>query len=250
MKIQRGVGVLVVPSVDIMRGRCVQLVGGKPDTERVYGDPVELAQRWVAEGAKYLHVIDLDAAMGTGDNFQKVADVISNVRVGVEVGGGIRTLERANELLGIGADRVILGTAAVKNPNLVAKLVELAGGARVMVALDSRAGKVTIEGWRSQTEKTALQLAKEFERMGVGSLLYTSVNVEGSMRGVAAREIRELVSAVKIPVFASGGVGTLEDVRIAREAGAAGLVLGMALYERKFTLREAMEVARDAGRKG
>jgi phosphoribosylformimino-5-aminoimidazole carboxamide ribotide isomerase len=244
------VKLLVVPSVDILKGRCVQLVGGRPETERVYGDPVEQAQRWVAEGASYLHVIDLDAAMGTGDNFESVAEVLANVRVGVEVGGGIRTFERANELLGIGADRVILGTAAVKNPELVKELAEMAGGERVMVALDSRSGKVTIEGWRAQTEKTAVQLAREFERMGVGALLFTSVDVEGRMSGLAARETQELVRAVKIPVFASGGVGSLEDVRIARETGAAGLVIGMALYERKFTLREAMEVAGDESWKG
>jgi len=238
---------LVIPSVDIRRGRCVQLVGGKPESEQVYGDPVERAQRWVAEGASYLHVIDLDAAMDTGDNFESVAEVLANVGVGVEVGGGVRTLERANEILGVGAEKVILGTAAIRNPGLVEELVGMAGGERIMVALDSRSGRVTIEGWRAQTEKTALQLAKEFERMGVGSLLYTSVDVEGRMRGIAARETRELVSAVKIPVFASGGVGTLDDVRIARETGAAGLVVGMALYERKFTLREAMEVAGDEG---
>ncbi len=236
---------LVVPSVDIMKGRCVQLVGGRPETEKAYGDPVELAQRWVAEGANYLHVIDLDAAIGTGDNLQKVVEVISNVKIGVEVGGGIRTLERANKLLIAGAGKVILGTAAVKNPELVAKLVEQAGGARVMVALDSRSGKVTIEGWQAQTEKTAVQLAKEFERMGVGSLLYTVVDVEGSMKGVAESEIRKLTDAVRIPVFASGGVGTLDDVRAARKAGATGLVIGMALYTDKFTLKQAMEVAGD-----
>ncbi|MDI6643209.1 MAG: 1-(5-phosphoribosyl)-5-[(5-phosphoribosylamino)methylideneamino]imidazole-4-carboxamide isomerase [Candidatus Hodarchaeaceae archaeon] len=239
---------LVIPSVDIRRGRCVQLVGGRPETERVYGDPVELAQRWVAEGANYLHLVDLDAAMGTGDNFVKVAEVLANTRIGVEVGGGVRTLERANELLGIGADRVILGTAAVRNPGLVRELVELAGGARTMVALDSRSGKVAVEGWKEQTEKSVLELAREFERMGVGGLLFTSIDVEGSMRGIAAREIRELVNAVKIPVFASGGVGSLDDVRVAREAGAAGLVVGVALYEGRFTLKQAMEVAGDEDR--
>lgn len=235
---------LVIPSVDIMRGRCVQLVGGRPETERVYGDPVEIAQRWVAEGASYLHLIDLDAAMGEGDNFEKIAEVLANVRVNVQVGGGIRTLDRANELLGIGAYRIILGTAAIRNPEIVKELVELAGGDRIMVALDARSGKVTIEGWKRQTEKSVLELAREFDRMGVGALLFTSVDVEGSMRGVAAREIRELVSAVNIPIFASGGVGTLDDVRIVREAGAAGLVIGIALYENKFTLKQAMEVAK------
>ena len=234
---------LVIPSVDIMRGRCVQLVGGRPETERVYGDPVEQAQRWVAEGASYLHLIDIDAAMGERDNFRKVAEVLANVRVGTQVGGGIRTFDRACELLGIGASRVILGTAAVKDPGLVKRLVELAGGDRIMVALDSRSGKIAVEGWKEQTEKSVIELAREFERMGVGSLLFTSVDVEGSMRGFAACETRKLVSAVKIPVFASGGVGSLEDVRMAKEAGAAGLVIGMALYEGRFTLKQALEVA-------
>jgi phosphoribosylformimino-5-aminoimidazole carboxamide ribotide isomerase len=191
-----------------------------------------------------LHVVDLDAAMGTGDNFTKVAEVLANVRVGVQVGGGIRTLERACEILGIGASRVILGTAAVKDPELVRRLIELAGSERIMVALDSRSGKVTVEGWQKQTEKSVLELAQEFERMGVGAILFTNVDVEGRMAGVAAGEIKKLVNAVKIPVFASGGVGSLDDVRVVREAGAAGLVVGMALYERKFTLKQAMEVSR------
>jgi phosphoribosylformimino-5-aminoimidazole carboxamide ribotide isomerase len=238
----------VIPSVDIMRGRCVQLVGGRPDTGKEYGDPVEVAQRWVAEGANYLHIIDLDAAMGAGDNFEQVAEVLANARVNAQVGGGIRTIERACEFLGIGADRVILGTTAVKNPELVKELVELAGGARVVVALDAKAGKVAIEGWRTQTDKSVFGAAKEFERMGVGALLFTSVDVEGKMAGVAVDEIRKLVSAVRIPVLASGGVGSLDDVRVVKEAGAAGLIIGMALYEGKFTLKQAMEAGGDEGR--
>jgi phosphoribosylformimino-5-aminoimidazole carboxamide ribotide isomerase len=220
----------------------VQLVGGRLGTGKEYGDPVDVAQRWVSEGARCLHIVDLDAAMGAGDNFERVAEVLASVRVNTQVGGGIRTVERACELLGIGATRVILGTAAVKNPKMVGELVELAGGARVVVALDIRSGKVAIEGWRTQTERTVLELAKEFERMGVGALLFTSVDIEGKMAGVAAGEIRKLVSAVKIPVLAAGGVGSLDDVRVAKEAGAASLVVGMALYEGKFTLEQAMEV--------
>ena len=190
-----------------------------------------------------MHIVDLDAAMGTGDNFLRVAEVLANVRVCTQVGGGIRKFERASELLGIGARRVILGTAAVRDPELVRKLVESAGGDRVMVALDSRSGKIAIEGWKTQTQRTPLELARDFERMGVGSLLFTNVDREGSMRGVVAREIEEIVGSVKVPVFVSGGVGSLEDVRAVRESGAAGLVVGMALYERRFTLGQAIEVA-------
>lgn len=220
----------------------MQLVGGRPGTGKEYGDPVEVAQRWVSEGARCLHIVDLDAAMGAGDNFKRVAEVLASVRVDTQVGGGIRTMERACELLGIGATRVILGTAAVKNPKMVEELVKLAGGTRIVVALDTKSGKIAIEGWRTRTEKTALEFAKEFERMGVGALLFTSVDIEGKMAGIAASEIRKLVSVVEIPVLASGGVGSLGDVRVAREAGAAGLVVGMALYEGKFTLKQAMEV--------
>jgi phosphoribosylformimino-5-aminoimidazole carboxamide ribotide isomerase len=234
---------LVIPSVDIRNGRCVQLVGGRPETERVYGEPVEAAQRWISEGARYLHLIDLDAAMGTGDNFKKIAEVLANVNIGVQVGGGIRSIERASELLGIGADRVILSTAAIRNPKLARELVKLAGGAKVMAAIDTRAGKALMKGWTASTQKPAIELAKEFERMGVGSLLFTNVDVEGKMAGIAAGAIRELVQAVKMPVTAAGGAASIEDVRVAREAGAAGLVVGMAFYEGKLTLKQAMEVA-------
>lgn len=234
---------LVIPSVDILKGRCVQLVGGKPGTEKVYGDPVESAQRWIAEGARYLHVIDLDAALGTGDNFNKIAEVLANVNVEVQVGGGIRSVERASELIGLGVDRVIMSTTAMEQPELIRELVELAGGARVMAAVDSISGKVVIRGWRTPTDKSAVEAAKQFERMGVGSLLFTSVEVEGRLAGVATRSIREVVQAVKIPVFAAGGVASIDDVKVVRETGAAGLVIGMAFYERKLTFRQAIEVA-------
>ncbi|MCS7131730.1 MAG: HisA/HisF-related TIM barrel protein, partial [Hadesarchaea archaeon] len=191
---------LVIPSVDIRKGRCVQLVGGRPESERVYGSPVEMAQRWVAEGAQYLHIIDLDAAMGTGDNFVAIAEVLANIQVGAQVGGGIRSLERACELLGIGAERVILSTAAIEKPELVRELVELAGSARVMAAVDAKAGKAVIRGWTMPTRWTAVEAAREFERMGVGSLLFTNVDVEGKMTGVDVDAIRQVVEAVEIPV--------------------------------------------------
>jgi len=241
---------LVMPSVDIRRGRVVQMVGGRPETERVYGEPLEMANRWIEQGAEWLHIVDLDAAMRTGDNLLCILDLIASVDVNVQVGGGIRNLARANELLNTGSDRIILGTAAIKAPEFVRQLVETFGGNRVMVALDSRSGKVVVEGWKKSTEKSVFDVASEFERVGVGSILFTKVDVEGSMSGVAAREIRELVNAVEIPVYASGGVGSLGDVRAAREAGAAGLVIGMALYEKKFNLKQAMEVALGESRQG
>lgn len=235
--------VLVVPSVDIQGGRCVQLVGGKPGTGKTYGDPVEAAVDWATQGASYLHLIDLDAAMGKGNNLTKVAEVIANANVGVEVGGGIRTVERASEIIGLGADRVILGTIAMRDPEVVRKLVELAGGPRIVIALDAKGGKVAVEGWSTQTKKDVVEAAKEFENLGIGAILFTNVDVEGRMAGVIAEPIRKLVEAVSLPIIAAGGVNSLEDVRTAKEAGAEALVIGTALYEGRFTLKEAMEVA-------
>ncbi len=238
------VNMLVIPSVDIQGGRCVQLVGGDPESGKEYGDPVQAAVEWVNQGAQYLHLVDLDAAMGKGDNFKKVSEVLANVNVGVEVGGGIRTVDQASELLGIGADRVILGTVAVREPEVVRKLVELAGGVRIVVALDAKSGKVVVEGWRTSTERNAIDAAKEFEALGVGSMLFTNVDAEGRMVGVAANLIRQLTASVRIPIIAAGGVSSLEDIKAAKEAGASALVIGTALYENKFTLKEAMEVAK------
>jgi phosphoribosylformimino-5-aminoimidazole carboxamide ribotide isomerase len=136
-----------------------------------------------------------------------------------------------------------MSTAAMEEPELLRELVKIAGGNRVMAAVDAISGKVVIRGWRTPTDKSVVEAAKQFERMGVGSLLFTSVEVEGRLAGVAARSIRELVQAVKIPVFAAGGVASTDDVKVAREAGAAGLVIGMAFYERRLTFRQAIEVA-------
>ncbi|MEM2875068.1 MAG: 1-(5-phosphoribosyl)-5-[(5-phosphoribosylamino)methylideneamino]imidazole-4-carboxamide isomerase [Candidatus Hadarchaeales archaeon] len=233
----------MIPSIDLMRGRCVQLIGGRPESGKTYGDPVEVALRWEAKGARYLHVIDLDAAMGRGDNLKRIVEILSVVSIGVEVGGGVRSYERADEILGAGADRVIIGTAAVKNPELVRELVKKAGGNRVMVALDSRSGKVTIEGWQRESNRTPLELGLEFERMGVGSFLFTNVDVEGTMEGVVLESVRELVRNLRTPVYASGGIGGLDDILALKRVGVQGAIVGMALYEGRFTLKQAMEVA-------
>lgn len=234
---------MVIPAVDILGGCCVQLVGGKAGTGKEYGDPARAAEDWVSRGARYLHLIDLDAAMGKGGNSEKVAEILANVSVGVEVGGGIRSIDRARELLEAGADRVILGTVALRSPEVVRELVDSAGGDKVVVALDARDGKVLVEGWQAATERDVVDAAREFEGMGIGAILFTDVGVEGRMVGMTADATRRLVEAVDIPIIASGGVSSLEDVRAARDSGASALVVGTALYESKFTLKEAMEVA-------
>jgi phosphoribosylformimino-5-aminoimidazole carboxamide ribotide isomerase len=234
---------LVIPSIDIYRGKCVQWVGGKPGTGKTYGDPLEFALRWQEEGASWLHIIDLDAALGTGDNFPLIVQILRKIDIHAQVGGGIRTPDRARELLKLGADRIILGTAAVEHPEMVEELVKSEGGRRIMVALDSKGGKVLKKGWTQETDANPLELALKFEKMGVGSFLYTEVEVEGKMQGLKLETARKLIPALKKPVFLSGGIATLEDILAAKEVGAAGVVVGMSLYEGKFTLKGAMEVA-------
>ncbi|KXB08015.1 1-(5-phosphoribosyl)-5-[(5-phosphoribosylamino)methylideneamino] imidazole-4-carboxamide isomerase, partial [candidate division MSBL1 archaeon SCGC-AAA385D11] len=216
---------------------------GKPGTEREFGDPVDAGIKWVTEGANYLHLVDLDAAMGEGDNLKKVAEVLASVGVGVEVGGGIRSVDRGCELLGIGADRVILGTAALKDPDIVYELAKIAGPDRVVVALDARGGKVAYEGWKKTSERGVIEVAKEFENLGIGGILFTNVDVEGHMKGIEPESIRELVEAIDLPAIAAGGVRSRRDVVKAKETGADALVIGRALYEGKITLKEAMEAA-------
>jgi phosphoribosylformimino-5-aminoimidazole carboxamide ribotide isomerase len=235
---------LVIPSVDIAGGKCVQLVGGRIESARAYGDPVEWARRWQDEGAEYLHVVDLDAALSLGSNLRKVVEVIKAVDIPVQVGGGIRSLESAGSLLSAGADRIVIGTVAVENPEMLDKMIGSFGGERIVVAVDSRGGRVVVRGWQKAAGTTPIELAKMLEKKGIWGLLYTIVDVEGTMSGVQFEDVRRLVLSTSLPVLASGGVGTLQDLQRLRFAGVYGVVVGKALYELRFSLCEAMEVAR------
>jgi phosphoribosylformimino-5-aminoimidazole carboxamide ribotide isomerase len=235
---------LVIPSIDLMGGRCVQLVGGDPSTRIVYGDPIEWAQKWMAEGAELIHVVDLDSALGSGDNSTLVKRIVKMSDVPVQVGGGIRSVERAIELTKMGVERIVIGTAAVERPQLIRDLVEKIGGERVVVALDSKKGKIVVHGWKRSTGLGPLHLAKKFEKLGIWGFLYTIVDVEGRMSGLPIASVRAIVRAVDLPVIASGGAGSLEDIRKIKRTGAYGLVIGMALYEGRFTLRRAIEEAK------
>ncbi|MBS3815442.1 MAG: 1-(5-phosphoribosyl)-5-[(5-phosphoribosylamino)methylideneamino]imidazole-4-carboxamide isomerase [Hadesarchaea archaeon] len=234
---------LIIPAVDIKEGNCVQLVGGETGTGEAYGDPVKAAIDWEDQGAPYLHVIDLDAAMGEGDNLTKIAEILANLDIGIEVGGGIRSVERGCELLGIGADRIILGTIAFKKPEVLKELTDLTDPSQIIIALDARNGEVVIEGWKEETGKDIVELAKEFEEMKIGGILFTNVDKEGRMSGIDKETIQKLSTNINLPIIAAGGVGSIQDVKDAKEAGAEALVIGTALYEGTVTLKEALEVA-------
>jgi len=230
----------VIPAVDMQEGQVVQLVGGERGTETTYGDPVEAAQRWIEAGAETLHLVDLDGAFeGERVNADAIDAVLDAVDVDVQLGGGIRTADDAIDLLERGVDRVILGTAAVENPDIVAEISE-EHPESVLVSLDAKDGEVVVSGWTEGTGIDPAEAASRYEDLGAGGILFTDVDVEGQLEGVRTEPVERLVDAVDIPVIASGGVATIDDVQALQEAGAAAVVVGSALYEGSFTLEAAM----------
>ncbi len=234
----------VIPAIDMKNGKCVSLVQGVPGTERVsLDDPLGIAARWVKDGAGVMHLIDLDGAIeGKRRNASIIRSIVEKFNLETQVGGGIRSKQDAAGLLNLGVNRVILGTAAVNNPAIVKEFAREFGSERIMVALDSRNGRVTTHGWAKSSSFAAVELGRKFQELGAGSILFTDINTEGLLEGVNPEPTRELVQALDIPVIASGGITTLSDIEAVKETGARGVVVGAALYVGKFTLREALEM--------
>lgn len=237
----------LIPAIDLKGGRCVQLRQGKKEDEIFASaeNPVEIARGWVIQGARRLHVIDLDGAFQEEKNnlgvIKKIADVEGvREKAKIQVGGGIRSYETAVELLELGIDRIIFGTVALKSPHLIEQVANAFSPERVMVALDAREGKVAIDGWREVTGVDATEAAKQVERLGAGSLLFTNIDVEGLMEGVDQEIIAEFVSSVSIPVVIAGGVSSVEDIGKIKDAGASGVVMGSALYKGKIDFNELL----------
>jgi len=234
----------IYPAVDILGGRCVQLVQGDRATATDYGDPVIRAIRWLDEGADALHIVNLDGAFGDAEsNAAVIKDILSETGAEVQLGGGIRSAGDATGWLEIGVDRVILGTLATKEPDCIRTLAEEFGSSRIMAGVDARDGQVVVRGWE-EPAGDYIEWARRFEALGAGSLLFTNVNVEGLQRGIDPEPVRRLVAATEIAVVASGGVTTPADVHLLADIGVAGIVLGSALYSGKITLREALEAGK------
>ncbi|WP_457549917.1 1-(5-phosphoribosyl)-5-[(5-phosphoribosylamino)methylideneamino]imidazole-4-carboxamide isomerase [Archaeoglobus sp.] len=228
----------MIPAVDLKGGKVVRLVQGKRDKITIeIENPLKVARMWVEKGAKVLHVIDLDGAF-EGKLFHE--DVIVEIAKFVEtqVGGGIRSFEIAERLLNAGVERVIFGTLAVKNVKAVKRFAE-EYPKRVMVAVDSKKGKVVVEGWVKKTELTPIEVAKLYEDCEV-SLLYTNVDVEGLVSGVELEKIREVVEGTSLPVYVAGGISSLDDVKAIKKCGAVGVIVGSALYTGKVKLEEVL----------
>jgi len=240
--------VLIIPAVDIMQGKCVRLIQGDPSKVKVYFDnPVEAVKQWVDQGAELIHLIDIDAALGLGQNMETIETIIKTSPIKTQVGGGIRTLEKAEKLFRIGASRVIFGTVCILNSRLIKEAVQRFRSTRVAVALDTRNGKVTFNGWRTRSEIDYLDLARSVELVGVRTIIFTSVGVDGTLRGPPIKQISKLTNTVRISVIASGGIGCLTDLVNLSRTVVEGAIVGTALYEGKFTLKEAMEAVKNVG---
>jgi len=238
--------VIVAPAVDVRAGRCVQWVGGRPERERIsLPDPIDVARTWCDAGFATLHVVDLDAALRTGDNLALVRALVPATPASVQVGGGVRDDERAGALLDAGADRIIVGTRAVDDR---AWLESLAAHRprRVMVAADARDGRVLHHGWRRSTEWAAAEFLASLDELPLAGVLFTDVSREGGLRGVDLALARHTVAATRHPVWFSGGIRDARDLEGLEAAGAAGAVVGMALYTR--TMDAALVARRWGGR--
>ncbi len=235
---------LIIPAIDIMEGKCVRLYQGKREEVKVYSDDVvDVAKRWESDGAELIHVVDLDGAFsGKPVNYKLIEKIIDNVNVPVEVGGGIRDEESIELYLEIGAERIVLGTRAINDPQFLMDSCRTYHE-RIILSIDAKEGMIATHGWRKVTEKKAIEFVKTFEEIGIGGIIYTDLMRDGSMVGPNMTAIEEFLKSVEIPVIASGGVSRMEDLEELyklSDSGLAGVIVGKALYEGKINLKEAI----------
>lgn len=235
----------VIPAIDVLEGRCVRLYQGDYGRSQVFDEnPAAVARQWVDQKALRLHVVDLDGAkIGKPSNLKSIEAIVQAVPVPVQVGGGLRDRASVTQLLGMGVERVILGTVAVEQPNLVRSLVEEFPG-QILVGIDARNGKVATRGWLSTSEVTATSLAQQMADLGAAGIIYTDIHRDGTLEGPNIEALRSLAGAVSIPVIASGGVSSITDLLslLALEPiGVEGVIIGRALYTGDVSLKEALQ---------
>ncbi len=239
---------IIYPALDIRGGRCVRLVEGDFTRETHYdSNPADAARRWVDAGAEWLHVVDLDGALaGKPVNTSAITAIRVAVDVPIQLGGGLRTGQDLESSFGLGITRAILGTAAIRDPALVADSVERWGDA-IAVALDARNGRLATDGWLGQSDAAAIDVAQRLAGVGVAHFIFTDISRDGTLAGPNIDSLAELVSAVDAQVIASGGMASLDDVRAAAGTGASGAILGRSLYDHRIELAEAIAVAKPIG---
>lgn len=241
---------IVIPAIDLKEGKCVRLEQGLMEKDTVYSDnPAAMARHWQDEGGELLHLVDLDGAFaGVPKNREAIRAIVAAVDIPTELGGGIRDLATIEAYLELGIDRVILGTVAKENPDLVAEACRMFPG-RIVVGVDAKGGLVAVRGWAEVTEKRAIDLAREMEGFGVTAIIYTDIARDGMMQGPNLEATAALAEAISIPVIASGGVSNLDDIRNLLQieaSGVEGVITGKAIYTGSLNLREAVALTKQS----
>jgi phosphoribosylformimino-5-aminoimidazole carboxamide ribotide isomerase len=239
---------IIIPAVDIKQGKCVRLLQGRMEDTTLYSDdPVKMAMQWQSQGAELIHLVDLDGAFAKGiKNFDTIKDILAGVNVPIQVGGGIRDLDTISMYVEAGVSRVIIGSEALYHPELVKEACKKFEG-KIVVGIDARDGMVAVEGWSKTSKTRAVDLAQEFESCGVAAINFTDIHRDGMQTGPNIEETAALADAVSIPIIASGGVSSIQDIKNLlkiENRGVAGVITGKALYEGSLDLREALRISK------
>lgn len=236
---------IIYPAIDLKNGVCVRLKMGDMAQATEYGDPAEIAAEWQRQGAEYLHVVDLDAAFaGAFCNRDTVARVLAAVSIPIQLGGGVRTLADIDERLELGIQRVIIGTAAIENPELVREATAKYPG-RIVAGIDAKDGRVATRGWASDTGEEPVVLALKMKDAGIRTVIYTDISRDGMLTGPNVAGVKNMAEATGMEIIASGGMSVPEDVKRISETGAGGVIIGKALYAGTINLREAINMGAD-----
>lgn len=239
----------VIPAIDLKGGNCVRLLQGMADAVTTYSeDPVSTAKLWEACGAGLLHVVDLDGAFtGEQKNYEAIKKIRQAVTMEIEVGGGIRDIKKIDDLVSIGINRIILGTAVIENPSLLNEACRRHPG-KIIVGIDAKDGKVAVKGWVEVTSVDSRELAREAQEKGAAGIIYTDISRDGMLTGPNLDAMAEMVNTVTIPVIASGGVSSIGDLKALMEIkGLWGVITGKAIYSGTLDLREAIQLAEGSG---
>ena len=236
---------IIIPAIDLKDGQCVRLQQGRKEDVTVYSrDPLTTARKWESAGAKVLHIVDLDGAFsGETKNMSSILEIRKHVKLGMQVGGGIRDIVTVDKLLSAGIDRIIIGTSVIEDPGFVLEACTRFPG-RIFIGIDAKDGLVAVRGWEEMSDMEAKELAKRVETVGVAGIIYTDIARDGMLTGPNIPAMQEMVDTVKIPVIASGGIATIEDVKnLLQIKNLWGAITGKAIYSGSLDLKEAIKLA-------
>ncbi|MDD3174025.1 MAG: 1-(5-phosphoribosyl)-5-[(5-phosphoribosylamino)methylideneamino]imidazole-4-carboxamide isomerase [Herbinix sp.] len=232
------------PAIDIRNGQCVRLRQGRFQDVLVYSEvPLKIAKQWEAAGASFIHIVDLDGALvGHSVNDDVIKEIVSEVKIPIQVGGGIRTIKDIENKLNLGLERVIIGTKAVKDPAFIKEAITTFGSRRIVIGIDAKDGMVAIEGWEKVSNYQAVNLALEMKTFGVKTIVYTDISKDGMLQGPNIAHTKEMAQATGLDIIASGGVTSLKDLEMLDEVNVYGAIIGKALYENRIDLHKAVNL--------